>query len=202
MWPRSNNSFMCRYRNVSTSVRMCEPSTSASVMTMMRWYRSDSMSNSSPMPVPIAVIMAWISLFDSTLLMRFFSLLMILPLSGRIALDDEELGRLGVANRAIGELARQRRAVERGLAPRQLARLACREPCAHRSDRLVRDRARVGRVLLEELREPRVDGRLHEALDAWVAELRLRLPLELRVAELDGHDGREAFAHILPFELL
>ena len=42
-------------------------------------------SNSSPMPVPIAVIIAWISLFESTLLMRFFSLLMILPRSGRIA---------------------------------------------------------------------------------------------------------------------
>ena len=43
------------------------------------------MSNSSPMPVPIAVIIAWISLFESTLLMRFFSELMILPRSGRIA---------------------------------------------------------------------------------------------------------------------
>ena len=64
---------------------MCEPSTSASVMTMMRWYRSFSRSNSSPKPVPIAVIIAWISLFESTLLMRFFSELMIFPRSGRIA---------------------------------------------------------------------------------------------------------------------
>ena len=43
------------------------------------------MSNSSPIPVPIAVIIAWISLFESTLLIRFFSLLMIFPRSGRIA---------------------------------------------------------------------------------------------------------------------
>ena len=43
------------------------------------------MSNSSPMPVPMAVIMAWISLFERTLLMRAFSTLMILPRSGRIA---------------------------------------------------------------------------------------------------------------------
>ena len=43
------------------------------------------MSNSSPRLVPIAVIIAWISLFESTLLMRFFSELMILPRSGRIA---------------------------------------------------------------------------------------------------------------------
>ena len=43
------------------------------------------MSNSSPKPVPIAVIIAWISVFDSTLLMRFFSELMIFPRSGKIA---------------------------------------------------------------------------------------------------------------------
>ena len=43
------------------------------------------MSNSSPIPVPIAVIIAWISSFESTLLIRFFSVLMILPRSGRIA---------------------------------------------------------------------------------------------------------------------
>ena len=43
------------------------------------------MSNSSPKPVPIAVIIAWISVFDRTLLMRFFSELMIFPRNGRIA---------------------------------------------------------------------------------------------------------------------
>jgi hypothetical protein len=43
------------------------------------------MSNSSPMPVPIAVMIAWISVFESTLLMRFFSELMTFPRSGRIA---------------------------------------------------------------------------------------------------------------------
>ena len=43
------------------------------------------MSNSSPMPVPTAVIIAWISLLESTLLMRAFSTLMIFPRSGRIA---------------------------------------------------------------------------------------------------------------------
>ena len=61
------------------------------------------------MPVPIAVIMAWISVFERTLSMRAFSTLMILPRRGRIAwnsrsrrvdggaagavaLDQEELG--------------------------------------------------------------------------------------------------------------
>ena len=64
---------------------MCEPSTSASVITMIRWYRSFAMSNSSPRLVPIAVIIAWISLLERTLLIRFFSELMIFPRRGRIA---------------------------------------------------------------------------------------------------------------------
>ena len=37
------------------------------------------------MPVPIAVTIAWISTFESTLLIRFFSALITLPRSGRIA---------------------------------------------------------------------------------------------------------------------
>ena len=122
------------------------------------------------MPVPIAVIIAWISVFESTLLIRFFSALMILPRSGRIAwyersrrllrraaggvaLDEEELGRLRVVDRAVGELAGQRRALERRLAARQLARLARRLARARRGDRLRDDLLRVGRVLLEELGE-------------------------------------------------
>ena len=40
------------------------------------------------MPVPITCTSDWISAFDSTLLIRFFSLLMILPRSGRIAWFD------------------------------------------------------------------------------------------------------------------
>ena len=43
------------------------------------------MSNSSLMPVPIAVMIVRISSFESTLSMRAFSTLMILPRSGRIA---------------------------------------------------------------------------------------------------------------------
>ncbi len=43
------------------------------------------MSNSSPIPAPIAVIIDWISAFESTLLIRFFSELITLPRSGRIA---------------------------------------------------------------------------------------------------------------------
>ena len=71
------------------SVRMCAPSTSASVMMMSLWYRAFDRSKSAPMPVPIAVIIAWISALLSTLSMRAFSTLMILPRSGRIAWNDD-----------------------------------------------------------------------------------------------------------------
>src|SRR5438105_1250252 len=46
------------------------------------------MSNSSPMPVPITCTSSWISVFESTLSIRFFSELMIFPRSGRIAWFD------------------------------------------------------------------------------------------------------------------
>ncbi len=43
-----------------------------------------------------------------------------------ISLDDEDLGKFGVALRTVGELAGQRRGLEGALAPGQLARLARR----------------------------------------------------------------------------
>ena len=46
--------------------------------------------------------------------------------AGGVALDDEDLGERGVADRAVGELARQRGVLERRLAPGQVARLAGR----------------------------------------------------------------------------
>ncbi len=67
------------------SVRMWAPSTSASVMMISLWYRAFAMSKSSSIPVPIAVIIAWISVLERTLSIRAFSTLMILPRRGRIA---------------------------------------------------------------------------------------------------------------------
>ena len=48
----------------------------------------------------------------------------------------------------------------------------------------------------------RVDRRLDEAVDPRVAELRLRLPLELRVSQLDRDDGGETLADVLALEVL
>ena len=71
-----------------------------------------------------------------------------------------------------------------------------------RRDRLADDRARLGGVLLEELGELRVDDRRDEALHARVAELGLRLALELRVGELGRDDRRQALAHVLAGEVV
>src|SRR5581483_9170202 len=81
-------------------------------------------------------------------------------------------------------------------------RLAGSLACARRCDRLLDDPLRVCRVFLEELRELFVDGLLDEAADPRIAELRLRLALELGLAQLDGDDGRETFAHVLAVEVL
>src|SRR3954470_7635237 len=67
---------------------------------------------------------------------------------------------------------------------------------------LADDLARVGRVLLEELRELLIDDRGDEALHARVAELRLRLALELRVGELGRDDRSQALADVLPGEVV
>ena len=64
---------------------MWAPSTSASVVITSLWYRASSMSNSSWTPVPIAVIRFWTASLASTLSIRFFSTLMILPNSGSTA---------------------------------------------------------------------------------------------------------------------
>ena len=177
------------------------------------------MSNSSPIPVPIAVIIAWISSFESTLLMRFFSQLMILPRSGRIAWkvrsrpilaeppaespstmkSSASSGSRIVQSASLPGSEELSSALFRRVSSRAL-RAAWRARA--RRDRLLDDLARVGRVLLEELGELRVDGLLDEAAHPRVAELRLRLALELRVAQLDRDDRAEALAHVLAVEVL
>src|SRR5581483_6033827 len=122
--------------------------------------------------------------------------------AGRVALDEVELRERRIAHLAVGELARQRRAFEGALAPRQLARLPRCEPRAHRRDRLVDDGPRLGRILLEELVEALVDGLADEPLDPGIPELRLRLPLELRHPQLHGDDRCEALADVLALERL
>ena len=122
--------------------------------------------------------------------------------AGRVALDHEQLGQGRVPHRAVGELARQVRVLERGLAPREIPRLARCLPSPCGLHALVDDQARLRRILLEKFSEPTVHGRLHEALDRRVAELGLRLPLELRVGELDRDDRGQALADVIALEVV
>ena len=71
-----------------------------------------------------------------------------------------------------------------------------------RLDGLADDLVGLGGVLLEELGQPRVDDGGDEALHARVAELGLRLALELRIGQLGRDDGREPLAHVLAGEVL
>src|ERR1044072_6090304 len=99
--------------------------------------------SSTPMPQPKAAIIVLISSLPSILSKRAFSTLRILPLigriawnrgsrpclvgppaaplfagpAGRLAFHDVELAQRGVPLLAVGELAGQRAAVERSLAP-------------------------------------------------------------------------------------
>ena len=177
------------------------------------------MSNSSPMPVPIAVIIAWISLFESTLLIRFFSLLMIFPRSGRIAwyvrsrpvFAEPPAESPSTMNSSASDGSRIEQSASlpgsEELSSADLRRVSSRAFRAASRARiaaiaLLQIASRVLRVLLEEPGERRVDRRLDETLDARVAELRLRLPLELRVAQLDRDDRGEPLAHVLAVEAL
>src|SRR5262249_42801100 len=211
---------MCRKKNVKSSVRMCEPSTSASVMITILWYRMLTGSKSSPIPVPSAVMSARISANPSILSRRAFSTFRILPRSGRIArerrarpvaavfggaaggvaLHDEELGEGRVLLLAVGELARERPAVEGALAAHELPGLARGLARPRRLDDLLDDSFRDARVLFEEGAELLVDDLLDPGLDLGGDELVLRLRGELRVLDPPRDDGRQTLAAVVARE--
>src|SRR5205085_6844636 len=118
----------------------------------------------------------------------------------RIALDDVELAAARVALLAIGKLSRQRKAVERAFAAREVAGFAGGHARARRIEGLADDLARVGRMFFEIGSEAVVDERFDEAFDLAVAELGLGLAFELRLRDLDRKHGRTAFAAILALD--
>src|SRR4029079_16006834 len=111
-------------------------------------------------------------------------------------------GGRGVPLLAVGELSGQRPAVERALPTGQLLRLAGGLADAGGFDALHRQALRFGRMLLEVDAELVVDQRLDDALHLAVAELRLRLPLELRLGDLDADDGAHPLADVLALQRL
>ena len=116
---------------------------------------------------------------------------------GGVAFDDEELGQLRIALRAIGQLARQRGTLERALALHDRAGFARSLASAGGRQAFVDDAARVTRLSLEVLGQRLCRGRLDQTLDLGIAELGLGLSLELRLAQFDRDDGGQALARVL-----
>ena len=176
------------------------------------------MSNSSWIPVPSAVMIAWTSVFFSTRSMRAFSTLMILPRSGRIAWNIESrpllaeppaespsttyssrLARIG--GPAVGELAGQPADVRWRSCAHQLSCLAGRDPGLRRRDRLVDNGFGLSGVCLEPVGQLFVADLLYERLDLGVAQFGLGLTLELRVADLDRDHRGETLTDVVAGEV-
>ena len=114
-----------------------------------------------------------------------------------VALYDEELGHLGIAHRAVRELAGKRCAFEQALAARGLAGLAGGVARLRRLLRLLHDLAGGLGVLLKVVGKAVGHYLEHERAHERAAELGLGLALELRVRKLDGNDRGKAFAHVI-----
>src|SRR5579872_113333 len=121
--------------------------------------------------------------------------------AGRFALDEKDLALGWIPLRTIGEFAGQRAAVQRVLAPREIARLAGRFARARRVDAFLDDAARGARILLKIVAEGFADDLADHAVRFGAAELSLGLPFEFRVGDLHGDDCRETFAQVFAGEV-
>src|SRR3982751_1655830 len=162
------------------------------------------MSNSSRTPVPSAVMRAWISWFWRTLSMRAFSTLRILPRSGSTACVLRS--RPCLAEPPAESPSTMKSSASEGSFTEQSASLPGSVEFSSADlrgrDRRADDRVGLRGVLLEELPEAVGDDRAPEPLHAGVAELRLRLALELRVGELRREDGGQPLADVLAGEVV
>ena len=116
--------------------------------------------------------------------------------AGRVALDDEKLGILGVAAGTVRQLAGKTAAGKRGLAHR-LARAPGRlaGPCGveHLLDDLLRDAG----IAVEERHQALVGGGGDDALHFRREQLDLGLGLELRIGMEQRDDRHQPLAHVV-----
>ena len=123
------------------------------------------------------------------------------PLRGRaacaVALDDVEFGERRVAVVAVAQLLGHVEALEPVFAADVFARAARGFAGARGRERFFDDHAADGGVLLQKLRQAVEHNGVDERAHLGVAELGLRLALELGVRELDGDDRRKALAAVL-----
>ena len=113
-----------------------------------------------------------------------------------LALDQVEFAAVGIALRAVGQLAGQSAAVESAFAAGQVAGLA---GCLARTggfNGLVDDALGHGRVLLQKHAEPLIDEGLYVAGDIGI-ELALGLTFKLRLRQLHADHRNQAFAHVI-----
>src|SRR5450759_2339515 len=152
------------------------------------------------MPVPKPEMRAWTSLLASTLSMRAFSTLRILPRIGRIA------WLCGLRPRTAEPPAESPSTMKTSLIVGSLLwqsrSLPGSPPGRRRLDRLAHDVAPLGRVPAQPVAELVGHGPLDEALDLGVAQLGLGLALELRLGELDRDNGRQALTDVVTGEVL
>src|SRR5204863_8960472 len=86
--------------------------------------------------------------------------------AGGVALDDEDLGQPGILDRAVRQLVRQHRVLQRRLAPGQVAGLARRLAGPRGGDRPGDDLVGVAGRLLQDPARPGVADRRPAALQA------------------------------------
>ena len=115
----------------------------------------------------------------------------------RVALYDKELGQLGIAHRAVGELAGQRRRLEQTFATGRLARLAGGVAGLAGLLGLLDDLAGGLGVLLQIIGQSIGHDLERERAHVGAAELGLGLALKLRIGQLNRNDGRKALAHVV-----
>src|SRR5262245_3858532 len=193
---------------------MCEPSTSASVMMMMR----------IPHLLGIEVLAAnpgaergdhRLDLVAAQHLVesRFFDVQdlafdredclesTIAPLlgraAGRLTFDDVDLTQRGVALLAVRELAGKTASVKGALPAHEIPGFPSSFTCPGRIDRFTDDPLGDGGILFEKLAQLVVDDCFDDPFDLGVAKLGLGLTFELRPRDLDADDAGEPLADVV-----
>ena len=118
--------------------------------------------------------------------------------AGRITLHQVDLALLHVATGAVAEFAGQAAARKSAFSlPKQRLRLERRRPGLSCKHPLLRDRLGTLGIFLEVLGEKFSDCRIDDPFDLAVAELRLRLPFELRMGHPHADHGGEPLADVV-----
>ena len=118
-----------------------------------------------------------------------------------VALHDKDLALLRVALGAVRQFAGHGGRFQHGLAPGQLAGLAGGLTGPRGAYAAIQNDPRNGGILAQIGGELVVYQTVHNTAHFAVAQLRLGLPLELRLYQLHADDRRDAFPHVLALQI-